>query len=115
MIQEKAERKGPSRLRICQDSLARRVYRYLREILFAIVEREMEVSRRAGPRENGYLDSWTVRGRPEDERRRCRCADLREMQGARGGFGGQKMGREKSGGERLGGGCFSRVTLFLSP
>lgn len=47
------------------------------------------------PRENGYLDSWTVRGRPEDERRRCRRPDLREMQGARGGFGGQKMGRER--------------------
>lgn len=25
---------------------------------------------RQSPRENGHLDSWTVRGRPEDERRR---------------------------------------------
>jgi len=58
--------RGP-RLRICQDSLARRACRYPGEILFAIGE--MEVSRQS-PRENGHLDSWTVRGRPEDERRR---------------------------------------------
>lgn len=50
----------------------------------------------AGLRENGYLDSWTVRGRPEDGRRRCRRRDLRE---GRAGFGGQKVEREEQGGE----------------
>jgi len=53
-----------SRLRICQ-GLAREtclsVFR--RDIIRD--RREMEVSR-----ENGHLDSWTVRGRSEDERRR---------------------------------------------
>lgn len=45
----------------------------------------MEVSRQS-PRENGHLDSWTVRGRPEDERRRPRVIAEYEVLGVRGGL-----------------------------
>lgn len=75
--------------------------------------REMEVSRQS-PRENGHMNSWTVRGRPEDEHRRhpglCgEAGGVRMDEGARatgwtgGGWGGAREG--------IGGGG---VTLFLS-
>lgn len=62
--------------------LARRVCRYLGEILFAIVERDGSV-----PPVRAKMGTWTV-GQfvvaQEDERRRCRRPDLCEVSGTRG-------------------------------
>lgn len=86
---------------------ARRVCRYPGEILFAIGERDEGVSRqyaRARASENRHLDSWTVCGRPEDERHRR--SDLRgnartpvrEIGGGTVDGEGKRRGRESSAG-----------------
>lgn len=78
--------------------------------------REMEVSRQS-PRENGHLDSWTVRGRPEDERRRrpglCGVRGWTRCAGDRWTGGRKGRAREEISGD--GGGGFVSHPILVTP
>lgn len=88
------ERKGP-RLRICQDSLARRVCRYLGKILFAIVKGEMS---RWSARKwvLGQLDSsWSPRRRASSLSSSRSSWDVRDARGFRWTEDGRRRARDE--------------------